>query len=109
MGSPPTHSCPQIVALRHAQRVKDGAKYPSLEAFSDLYKNQGDVGSYLCAAPQEALQYILDDFQLAFNLVDKTADGLALLVACLCQAAASELTGPPPLRILTQAATLWSP
>ena len=58
-----------------------------------MYNCHGEVAAYLQAEPAEALQYILDDFLLAFNLVDKTADGLALLVSAICQAAALELPG----------------
>lgn len=61
-----------------------------------MFTNHGDVDAYLVADPAEALKYILDDLTtstLAFNLVDKTADGLALLVSLLSQAAASELQG----------------
>ena len=58
-----------------------------------MYNCHGEVAAYLQAEPAEALQYILDDFLLAFNLVDKTADGLALLVSAICQAAAQELPG----------------
>ena len=61
-----------------------------------MYNCHGEVAAYLQAEPVEALQYILDDFLLAFNLVDKTADGLALLVSAICQAAAQELPGVSP-------------
>lgn len=65
-----------------------------------MYNCHGEVGAYLQAEPAEALQYILDDFLLAFNLVDKTSDGLALLVSAICQAAAQELPGmASPLEI----------
>lgn len=52
------------------------------------------------ASPVEALQYIVDDLHLALNLVDKSADGLALLVSLLAQAAASELTGKPKCPVI---------
>ncbi len=83
----------QVVAIKHARRKQDGAKYPSLESFNQMYNCHGEVAAYLQAEPVEALQYILDDFLLAFNIVDKTADGLALLVSAICQAAAQELPG----------------
>ena len=83
----------QIVAIKHARRKNDGAKYPNLETFNQLYICPGEAEAYLQAEPAEALQYILDDFLLAFNIMDRTADGLALLVSSLCQAAVQELPG----------------
>lgn len=91
----------QVVAIKHARRKQDGAKYPSLETFNQMYNCHGEVAAYLQAEPVEALQYILDDFLLAFNLVDKTADGLALLVSAICQAAAQELPGVSPVHFLS--------
>ena len=81
------------MAIKHARRKQDGANYPNLEVFNQRYNCHGEVDAYLQAEPAEALSYILNDFLLAFNIVDKSADGLALLVASLCQAAAQELPG----------------
>lgn len=92
----------QVVAIKHARRKHDGAKYPNLEVFNQLYVCPGEAEAYLQAEPAEALQYILDDFLLAFNLVDKTADGLALLVSSLCQAAADELPSKLCYKLFSQ-------
>ena len=88
----------QIVAKGHARRKTDGANYPSLERLNFLYTNHGDVDAYLQADPAEVLSYILDDLAtaLSFNLVDKTADGLAMLVSQLTQAAISQVPGEHP-------------
>ena len=85
----------QIVAKGHARRKTDSANYPSLERLNFLYTNHGDVDAYLQADPAEVLSYILDDLAtaLSFNLVDKTADGLAMLVSQLTQAAISQVPG----------------
>ena len=83
----------QVVAIKHARRSKDETKYPVLEQFNHVYNSHGDAEAYLQAEPTEALQYILDDFALAMNIMDKTADGLALLVSAICQAAVQEVTG----------------
>lgn len=83
----------QIVAIKHARRRQDGVNYPNLEHFNQLYNCHGEVEAYLKAEPTEALNYILNDFGLAFNIMDKTADGLALLVSAICLAAAQEIPG----------------
>lgn len=79
----------------HARRKTDGANYPSLERFNFLFTNHGDVDAYLTPQPTEALQYILDDLStgLSYNLLDRTADGLALLVAQIAQAVAEQPSG----------------
>lgn len=86
----------QVVAIKHARRSKDETKYPVLEQFNHVYNSHGDAEAYLEAEPTEALCYILDDFALAMNIMDKTADGLALLVSALCQAAVQEVAGAFP-------------
>ena len=95
VSSPPRDCVLQIVAKGHARRKTDSANYPSLERLNFLYTNHGDVDAYLQADPAEVLSYILDDLAtaLSFNLVDKTADGLAMLVSQLTQAAISQVPG----------------
>lgn len=83
----------QVVATKHAKRKGDQEKYPGLEDFNRFKNEPGSVQSYLHAKPIEALKYVEEDTNLAYNLIDKTADGLALLVSSITQASITELSG----------------
>ena len=79
--------------MKHAKRKGDHEKYPSLEDFNRLKNEPGSVDSYLVAQPLEALSYVLEDTNYAYNIIDKTGDGLALLVTSICRAASQESSG----------------
>ena len=83
----------QLIAVKHAKRKGDHEKYPSLEDFNRLKNEPGSVDSYLVAQPLEALSYVLEDTSYAYNIIDKTGDGLALLVTSICRAASQESSG----------------
>ena len=87
----------QVVAVKHAKRKTDKDNYPGLEDFNRFKNEPGSVDGYLQPRPFEALSYILDELRttnnLAYQMMDRTGDGLALLVSNLCRAAAMQLPG----------------
>ena len=90
-------SLTQVVAVKHAKRKTDKDNYPGLEDFNRFKNEPGSVDGYLQPRPLEALSYILDELRttnnLAYQMMDRTGDGLALLVSNLCRAAAMQLPG----------------
>ena len=83
--------------MKHAKRKTDKDNYPGLEDFNRFKNEPGSVDGYLQPRPLEALSYILDELRttnnLAYQMMDRTGDGLALLVSNLCRAAAMQLPG----------------
>ena len=86
----------QVIALKHAKRKGDHEKYPGLEDFNRFKNEPGTVECYLHAKPLEALKYVLSESEgtnLAYNILDKTADNTAVIMCVMQDEAASAWVG----------------